>query len=533
VICFIGTHIAKSFLGVGIPPPSDARRNEVEAFMCSPISVSKNPIRLGAIAALAIIAGLWSCKLPIGIIPGEGEKITGVALNKTSISLVVGSTERLVATVAPSTAANKAVSWSGSNGTVDVTPQGVVTAIAPGTATITATTMGGMFSAACTVTVSAPPIAVTGVTLNMIAVSLPAGLAEQLVATIAPADATNKSVAWSSDSANASVSSSGLVAAVAVGSALIKATTADGSFTASCLVTVTPVRVTGIALNKVAASIGLGLTEQLSATISPGNATNKAISWSSSSPNASVSPAGLVTAVALGAATITATTSDGAFAANCAVTVIPVPVTGVALNKVSSQLAAGTSENLIADVLPSNAANKTIAWSSSDTNIAVVSAGRVMGLAAGTATITATTADGGFSAACLITVVGSLLHTYGEVLPAATALQNGMNAALASNDPTTSAYSELVVTPVMVVTCYLSGYLDSSYTLNGSIAVNVNGDYSAGAMNGTVLFAGGVVTEISYSNAIFSSPMSGSLGIKFSDAARGSLNLATGVFTQY
>jgi hypothetical protein len=187
---------------------------------------------------------------------------------------------------------------------------------------------------------------------------------------------------------------------------------------------------------------------------------------------------------------------------------------------------------LTATITPSNAANKTVTWSSSDTNIAAVSAGEVIGLSAGTANITVTTADGSFNASCRVTVSGSLTHTYAEVLPAATALQNGINAALASNDSSSSAYAVLVTIPAMVVTCYLQGYVNSGYTLNGSISINTDSNFTQGPMNGTVQFTGGIVTEISYSNAVFTSPRSGSLGIKFSDSTSGSLDLATGTYTQ-
>jgi uncharacterized protein YjdB len=373
----------------------------------------------------------------------------------------------------------------------------------------------------------------TGVALNKTALSLVVGSTERLIATVSPSTAAIKAVSWSSDAASVTVSANGVVSAVSPGSATITATTMDGSFTATCAVTVSPrISVTGIALNKTSISIGLGLTEQLSASISPANATNKAVSWSSDSPNAGVSSGGLVTALALGTATITATTADGSFTGRCVVTVIPVPVTGVALNKAVLALAAGKSETLVATIYPSNAANKNVTWSSSDHNIAIVSSGQVMGLSAGTATITAQTVDGSFAASCAVTVTGSLSHTYDEVLPAATALQNGMVAALASNDSSSSAYCEFIINPAWLVTCYLNNYVDSIYTLNGIVTANVNSDYTLGAMNGTVSLTGGVVKEISYVNAILTLPMSGSIGIKFSDSTSGTLNLATGVFTQ-
>jgi uncharacterized protein YjdB len=372
---------------------------------------------------------------------------------------------------------------------------------------------------------------VTGVTLSQSSVQIAVGSTEQLSATVAPSNASNKVLSWSSDSASASVSTTGLVAAIAPGSAAITVKTMDGSYTASCLVTIVIVPVTGVALNMAAASIGVGLSKQLEATISPANATNRGLSWSSNSANASVSSTGLVTAQALGSATITVTTADGSFTASCAVTVIPVPVTGVTLDKSSLALTAGQSGTLSATIAPLNAANQAVSWSSSATSIAAISEGTVLGLAAGTATITATTADGSFTASCLVTVAGSLAHSYLEVLPAATALQNGLDAALASNDSSATAYYAYNVA-AMTVTCHLQGYASQGYTLSGTIVVNVKSDYTQGAMNGTVAFSGGIVTEITYNNAVFSAPKSGSMSIKFNDGGSGTLDLATSSYSQ-
>jgi uncharacterized protein YjdB len=373
---------------------------------------------------------------------------------------------------------------------------------------------------------------VSSVAMNKASLTLPIGGAETLSAVVAPTDAANKAVAWYSDSANASVSATGLVSALQAGTANVSATTMDGSFTATCLVTVVVIPVTGVSMNPSSKSIGLGMTAQLAASTIPSNATNQGMTWSSSSANASVSSTGLVTANALGSATITATSADGAFKASCAVTVIPVPVTGVTLNKSSLSLAAGYSEVLVATVYPANAADKTLTWSSANNNIAPIVDGQVLGLAAGTTTITVKTADGAFTASCAVTVTGSLSHSYAEAMPAITALQDGLTAAMASNDPSSPAYAIYVISPAKVLTCYLQNYVDGVYKLNGNVAVAVNPDYTQGPMNGTISFAGGPVATITYVNAVFAAPKSGSLVIKFIDGVTETLNLATGILTQ-
>ena len=166
--------------------------------------------------------------------------VTGVTLNKTSLDMKVGDSETLTATVAPTDATNKAVTWKSSNESVaTVDDNGKVTAVADGEATITATTTDGEKTAECKVTVKAATVAVTGVTLNQPTLDMKVGDSETLTATVAPTDATNKAVTWkSSKESVATVDAEGKVTAVAAGEATITVTTTDGSFTATCTVTV-------------------------------------------------------------------------------------------------------------------------------------------------------------------------------------------------------------------------------------------------------------------------------------------------------
>ena len=168
--------------------------------------------------------------------------VTGVSLNKTSTSLEVGATETLSATVAPSTATDKTVTFASSDAevaTVDNT--GKVTAVKEGNADITVTTKDGNKTAKCTLTVTAKQIPVTGVTLDKSTLSLEEGATGNLVATISPENASYKAVRFtSSDEAIATVDDKGLVTAVAPGSADITVESIEnGSKTAKCAVTVT------------------------------------------------------------------------------------------------------------------------------------------------------------------------------------------------------------------------------------------------------------------------------------------------------
>ncbi|ANM47024.1 major tail protein [Staphylococcus phage vB_SauS_IMEP5] len=169
--------------------------------------------------------------------------VTGVTLDKSTLSLEEGATGNLVATVAPSTATDKTVTFASSDkeiATVDNT--GKVTAVKEGNADITVTTKDGSKTAKCTLTVTAKTIAVTGVTIEPKTASVDVDATTKLNSTVAPSTATNKSVSYkSSDEAVATVSSNGTVTGVAKGEATITVTTKDGSKTDTAKVTVNAV----------------------------------------------------------------------------------------------------------------------------------------------------------------------------------------------------------------------------------------------------------------------------------------------------
>lgn len=326
---------------------------------------------------------------------------TGVTLNKSTITLNVGGSSTLTATVSPSNATDKTVTWTTSSASVATVSGGKVTAVGAGTATITATTSGGQ-KATCTVTVRVP---VTGISISRSSLSLNVGATSTLTATVLPSDATNKSYSWSSNNTGvATVNSSGLVTAKANGTATITATTTDGGKKATCAVTVTT-PASGVSVAPTTATIIKGQTQQLTATVAPSSASNKSVSWSSSNNSvAAVSSTGLVTAKAAGTADVTVTTADGNYKAVCKVTV-RVPVTSVSLSKTELTLIKGDTEQLLATVSPSDASNKTVSWTTTDKSVASVSSsGLVTAVGGGTATITATTADGSYTDVCKVTV---------------------------------------------------------------------------------------------------------------------------------
>ena len=188
--------------------------------------------------------GSNSKELSITISAPASVSVTGVSLNKDSLNLYVGDNETLTATVEPANATNKGVTWSSDNESVATVNNGVVTAVTPGTAIITVTAQGDSTkSASCTVTVTAAAVPVTGVTLSQTQASLyynrtPNTLT--LTATVAPANATNQAVTWTSSNPSVATVENGVVTALACGTAVITATTQDGNHTATCTVTVRP-----------------------------------------------------------------------------------------------------------------------------------------------------------------------------------------------------------------------------------------------------------------------------------------------------
>ena len=169
--------------------------------------------------------------------------------------------------------------------------------------------------------------------------------------------------------------------------------------------------VQSVSLDQSQIDLEVGQTTLLTATITPLDATNKSVTWTSSNTSiATVSSSGVVTAKATGQAIITVKTNDGGKKATCSVRVsaATVAVTGVRLNKTFLSMNAGDTQTLTATVTPSNATNKTVTWSSSNTSIATVSSsGVVTAKVTGQATITVKTDDGGFTATCSVTVSAS------------------------------------------------------------------------------------------------------------------------------
>jgi len=252
-------------------------------------------------------------------------RASSMALDKNEITLPVGGADTLNAVFTPSNATDQGVKWTSDNNSVAiVSPEGVVTAYSVGTALITATAKVGGLTASCTVTVTGDPaIHVTGVSLNPTNAEMNIGETLSLNAAVAPENASNKNVTWSSSNEDAATVKNGVVTAVGAGNAVIAVTSIDGGFHSECSITVigNAVHVTGISLNTSSATLSINDTLQPTVTFSPENATDKGISWSSSNQSVATVENGIIKAVGAGEAVITATSVDGGRVANCVVTV--------------------------------------------------------------------------------------------------------------------------------------------------------------------------------------------------------------------
>ena len=200
-----------------------------------------------------------------------------------------------------------------------------------------------------------------------------------------------------------------------------------------------PILSNSITLDKYNANMKVGETITLNATILPENVTNKTVEWTSSDETiVVVDENGVVTAIAVGEATITATTVDGSnLSASCKVTVVPTLAVSIELNQTEASVEEKTDLQLTAIILPEHTTNKEVAWSSSDKWVAIVdNTGLVTMYSAGEAIITATTTDGtNLSATCYINVYSGINGVYGDEVIVATIGDNIVvkNAKLGSN----------------------------------------------------------------------------------------------------
>lgn len=346
------------------------------------------------------------------------QPVETVTMNYTEMTVRKGTIFWLYATAGPDNAVNKTILWTTNDPNVaTVDSSGMVTTVSPGECTITATSQDSGVFATCKVTVTEP---VTGITLNYTENAIYAGEKFVIIPTVTPLDADNKAVTYmSSDPTVAAVDENGIVTGLKGGSCVILVTTVERGLVASCTVTVYEF-VTSVTINeKDVKYINNGASKTFTAKVMPDTATNRGVQWSSSNTNIlRVSQRGVVTAVGIGTATITATAADGSGIFD-SVTITSIwPVTSITVSPTYVTVIEGQSAQVTATVYPSNASIKDIDWTSSNPSVATVDYnGEITGVTAGICYVYATSTDGN-------DIVGTVKVTVKRAVPATSVVIN-------------------------------------------------------------------------------------------------------------
>lgn len=337
------------------------------------------------------------------LITAKAIDVTAVSLSSTSLSLQVGDTETISATVSPTNATDQTIVWSSSNDLIaTVDENGLITAKKKGSCNVTATSTNGK-TKSCTVTVS--DIEPTAIAVSKTSCTLDVDETTTITAILSPTNVTDTDLQWTSSNEAIATVVDGVITAVSAGTTTITVETGNG-LTKTITVTVNPLVATSISLNTETATLLVNEQQTLVASILPEKTTDKTITWSSSDESvAKVSSVGKITAVAVGEATITATTANG-LTATCVVNVTlnTVAVTGVSINPSEITLYIGDISSVEAQITPTNATNKSIVWASSKTSVATVDQyGSITAIAEGECTVTATSSNN-ITGTCVVTV---------------------------------------------------------------------------------------------------------------------------------
>ncbi|MBD0401358.1 Ig-like domain-containing protein [Flammeovirga sp. EKP202] len=401
--------------------------------------------------------------------------VTGVTLDPSEVSLFVNNSAQLTATVYPTNASNKNVTWTSSNPSVATVSNGQVTAVTEGSAVITVTTVGETFTATTNVTVQevGVEVPVTGVTVDKENVTLDVNQSTTINAIIAPLDATNTNLTWSSTNTAIASVNNGIVTGLAEGTTTVTVTTVDGGFAAKTVVTVNGIDVgsdivieaedfvaTGGTFNDAFVPLGVNKVDNLGInyvngedwaeyTVS-GNGTYE-ITYHISTPMSGAAIEAVLDGTSVGVDNVPSNGQwddyqplksahqivlNGSHTLRLVgagtnvwqwnldkVVLTPVasqviPVTGINVTPSNASLLIGETTQLSASVLPANATDASYTWSSSNSAVATINNGLVTAISEGSATITATTNDGGFTATTTISVTDVVTPPSGLVIEA-------------------------------------------------------------------------------------------------------------------
>ena len=352
-----------------------------------------------------------------------------ISMEKPNIDVNIGENKRISVSFEPSNVTNKNLTWSSSNTKIVNVKNGVITGIRKGSAVVTATSINGI---SARTTINVKEVYTKGIGLNYTSKNLNVGEVFKLNASITPENVSNKNISWSSSNTKILVVKDGVVTAKKAGSAIITAKSSNGK-TATCKINVTEVAVENVILSKEELTLLAGDTEKIYTIISPVNASNKSVTWTSSNTKIAIVKNGVIKGVKEGSAIITAKSNNGKKASlEVKVSKGIVNPSGIKLNKKTGTLLSTQNLTLTATVFPSNATDKTVMWTSDDNDIAVVIDGKVYARKSGKTKIKA------------ITSVNNKVAEFTLIVKPINVLLIGSNQTYLNPDNYPSVYDELV-----------------------------------------------------------------------------------------
>ncbi len=336
-------------------------------------------------------------------------KVKGINITNKNMTMNVGDSKKLTYKINPSNATNQGVKISTNNGEIIRIDGNKIIAIKSGEAKVTVETIDGGYKDTSKVIVNkvSKIIDEKDINLSKNNVDIIVGGTDKINANVIPSNATYTSLLWNSIDSSIATVSDGLIVGKGIGKTDVIVTSVYKSISKKISVTVREQEVQSISLDKKNANITVGDELVLVKTVTPSNATNKNVTWTSSNPNVATVDNGLVKALSVGTTIITVKTNNNKTAL-CTINVIEnrVPVSEITLDKQVINTEVNDQIYITATITPDNATNKKVIWESSNPSVATVSDGVVEIIGVGKTTIKASTVNG-LSATCEVIVSGN------------------------------------------------------------------------------------------------------------------------------
>ena len=332
--------------------------------------------------------------------------VTGLTPKNSEETVGVNETVRITATISPSNATNKSITYASSDNSVAaVDSNGVVTGKKAGTTYISLSLEGKSVNVKVTVVSN---VSLKGITINPSTITIDEGKTSKLSVTYNPSNATNKKVTWkSSNTSVVTVDDSGNLKAVASGTATITVISNDGGHVGTVKVTVNALDKTlkGISLSKKEVTLKVGESDTLTVKYDPANADKKNVTWKSSDRKVVSVEDGKITALKPGSAEITVTSDEGNFSAVCKVKVPSPPIEAIKFKDEEIEVTEGDTVSLETVSTPEDAIILDAIWTSSDDAVATVKDGVLKALKVGTTEVTVSDKEGKIKATVKVNVI--------------------------------------------------------------------------------------------------------------------------------